>query len=367
MNIRWVTAAIMALSAAAFVPAAFAQDEGDEAVFGESGIDDATYDEDVYGDGGADSGGEADYDAAAAEDTTATEYAYQGEERQLEEVVVTVERREQNLQDLGGTATTFNSEELKQYGVVNITDLQRLVPGLTVARNNSNIEVWIRGVGNSNNTELSDASTAFYLDGIYLPRNWGIGAGEFDMQRVEVLEGPQGTLRGRNAMGGSINFIPWRPGLGIFDIAAEASYANYDQTTFQAMVNVPLGNDAAFRFSGNFLEHDSYFEDVGPLGLGVAEANNNWALRGQVLWEPTENLRFYVTADLLNDEGTGYTGTNFANPLGNGIPLDAIEDPRKVIAAGFAPELDIRHWGTKFEVKYDFGWADLQYEFGYRD
>ena len=121
MKVRILPAAMTALSLCAMAGSVLAQDEGGDAVFGEPGLDDSTYDDDIYGDGAADDIYGDGGDAAAVEDggtdaAADTEYAFEGEERQLEEVVVTVERREQNLQDLGGTATTFNSEELKQYG-----------------------------------------------------------------------------------------------------------------------------------------------------------------------------------------------------------------------------------------------------------
>ena len=111
----------------------------------------------------------------------------------IEEVVVTVERREHNLQDLGVTAYSFGGEDLKQQGVQDLTDLSELAPGLEIGNKGGNVEVWIRGVGSSNNTELGDPAAATHFDGIYLPRSAGIGSAFFDIARVEVNVGPQGT------------------------------------------------------------------------------------------------------------------------------------------------------------------------------
>ena len=94
----------------------------------------------------------------------------------IEEVIVTVERREQNLQDLGVTAYNFQGEDLKMQGVQDITDLSELAPGLEIGNKGGNIEVWIRGVGSSNNTELGDPAAATHLDGVYIPRTSGIGS-----------------------------------------------------------------------------------------------------------------------------------------------------------------------------------------------
>jgi len=164
-----------------------------------------------------------------------------------DEIVVTVERREQSLQDLAGTAVVLQGDDLKKQGIQNITDLNGRIPGVQFANNQGNIEVYIRGVGSSNNTELGDPAAATHLNGVYVPRPSGIGAAFFDIQRVEVNIGPQGTLRGRNATAGSVNIIPWAPGLGVFNGAVEASYGNYDEYTVEGVVNVPIGETIGAR------------------------------------------------------------------------------------------------------------------------
>ena len=119
-----------------------------------------------------------------------------------------------------------------------------------IANNGGNVEVWIRGVGSSNNTELGDPAAATHFDGVYIPRPAGIGSAFFDIQRVEVNVGPQGTLRGRNATAGSVNIISWKPGLGVWDAEIEGEYGNYNQTVIRGMLNVPIGDRVAIRASG---------------------------------------------------------------------------------------------------------------------
>jgi iron complex outermembrane receptor protein len=101
------------------------------------------------------------------------------ESNAIEEIVVTVERRAQNLQDLGVTAYSFTGEDLALQGVQNLTDLSELAPGLEIGNKGGNVEVWIRGVGSSNNTELGDPAAATHLDGVYIPRTNGIGSAFF--------------------------------------------------------------------------------------------------------------------------------------------------------------------------------------------
>jgi iron complex outermembrane recepter protein len=284
------------------------------------------------------------------------------------DVVVTADRREQSLQDYAGTAAAFSGDELQKRGIQDLTDMNAVLPGLTVANNGGNIEVWIRGVGSSNNTELGDPAAATHFDGVYLPRPAGIGSGFFDIQRVEVNVGPQGTLRGRNATAGSVNIISWKPGLNIWDAELEGEYGAYNQTVLRGMVNVPIGTNAAFRLSGMALKHDAYYENVGPVStVGGAEAEDNVAVRAQFLYEPTERLSFLIAGDYMHETGSGYTGTNYANPLGEGIDPNDIRDPRKVVARAFTPDLDIKHWGVRLEASYKADAFTIDYTGSYRD
>ncbi|WOE75528.1 TonB-dependent receptor [Alterisphingorhabdus coralli] len=288
-------------------------------------------------------------------------------------VVVTAERREQSLQDFAGTISVFSGEDLRKIGVQNVTDLQEQVPGLSIANNQGNVEVFIRGIGSSNNTELGDPAAAFHLDGVNLPRPRGIGSAFFDIQRVEVNTGPQGTLRGRNATAGSINAITFRPGLGSFDGSLEFEAGNYEHRSLRGVVNIPVTDNMAVRFSGMYLEHDSYYDNVGPVrGIDVAEAEDNYAGRAQLYWEPTDRLSILIAGDYISENGTGFTGSNFALPLGeiengNLSSLDEIDNPRDVIARGITPVLDSDHWGIRTKITYDADDFKIEYTGSYRD
>jgi len=303
------------------------------------------------------------------------------DETDREVITVTVERREMSLQDLAGTATSFDGEEMKLLGVQSIADLNGRYPGLQIGNNQGNIEVFIRGVGSTNNTELGEPAAATHLDGIYIPRPSGFGSAFFDIQRVEVNVGPQGTLRGRNATAGSVNVIPWAPGLGVFDMAAEVGIGNYGERSIEGVVNIPVTQNSAFRLAGYAMEHDSYYNNVSPCsaelgvsvptcaaeGVGVAEAAENWAVRASYLIEPTSNFRLTLTGDYISEGGSGYTGTNYANPLGNGLAPSDISNPRDVIGRAFTPELDTEHWGFKAHAEWDFDGFSVEYIGGMRD
>lgn len=296
-------------------------------------------------------------------------------------VIVTVERRQQSLQDLAGTAVVLQGEDLKRQGIQNITDLEGRIPGVQFANNRGNIEVYIRGVGSSNNTELGDPAAATHLNGVYVPRPAGFGAAFFDIQRVEVNIGPQGTLRGRNATAGSVNIIPWAPGLGVFNGSVEASYGNYNEFTVEGVVNVPIGDKVAVRLAGFTREHDSRLRNVSPCsdelglsipvcadeGVGVAEAADDLGFRGAILFQPWSRVKFTVTGDYLSQTGTGFTGVNYANPLGNGIDPASIENPRDVIGRGFTPDENTDHYGIKGQLDYEGNGFNIEYIGSYRD
>lgn len=283
-------------------------------------------------------------------------------------IVVTADRRVQDLQDYAGTAAVFQGDDLRARGIQDITDFNDELPGLTVANNGGNVEIWIRGVGSSNNTELGDPAAAFHLDGVYVPRPSGVGSAFFDIERVEVNVGPQGTLRGRNAMAGSVNAIAWKPGIGVWDANVEIGYGNYDHKELRGMINVPVGDNAALRVSGMYMGHDSYYNNVGPIdNVDVAEKEDNKAIRAQLLWEPTDRLSILLAGDYIHEEGTGYTGTNYAGPLGNGLTPDDIKDPRDVIANAFTPDLDTKHWGLRATVTYEADPFTIEFTSSYRD
>ncbi len=308
---------------------------------------------------------------ATAQNAAASEEAATVEDSNT--IIVTADRREQSLQDFAGTASVVSGEDLKKIGVQNFVDLQQSIPGLSVVNNGGNVEVFIRGIGSTNNTELGDPAAAFHFDGVSIPRPNGIGSAFYDIERVEVNVGPQGTLRGRNALAGSVNAITFKPGLGKFDGAIEAEYGNFDQRSATGVINAPLGDKVAVRFAGLYLQHDSYYKNVGPVtGIGVAEAEKNFSGRAQILFKPTDRLSILVAGDYIAENGTGFTGSNFALALGEIAAgrlqsLSQIRNPRNVIARGFTPIQNTDHWGVRTAITYEADPLTIEYTGSYRD
>jgi iron complex outermembrane recepter protein len=287
----------------------------------------------------------------------------------LEEVLITVERRKQTLQDYEGTAAAAVQADLDVLGANDLNDLPAVIPGIEIANYENNTELYVRGIGSNANTELGDPAIAPHLDDVYVPRPRGLGVAFFDLERVEVNVGPQGTVRGRNALGGTINIISRKPKLNLLEGYAEYSIGDYQQQELRGALNVPLGATAAARFAVYSSEHDAYVENTGPLNdlLGW-ETGDDVGARAHFLFEPSDRFSVLLSGDYLNTQGTGSRGVDFFNAAELGLTVDDFgDDLRRVNMVGFSPVQDTDHWGASLNATYRAGPFDVQYIGGYRD
>lgn len=369
---------------------AFAQDDADaelDALEQEAGGDvadaaDVATAEEATSEAPAAEGGAADAPAAEAEPEQKA--AAEEEDEGLDVVEVTVDRRKKDLQDYSGVAASFSEKKLSTIGINNARDLSAMVPGLQIGVQEGNTEIYIRGVGSDNNTELGDPAVALHIDGVYIPRPRGVGSMFFDISRVEVSSGPQGTLRGRNAMGGTVNIVSNRPKLGEFEANAEATFGTFAQRRYQGMVNIPIGDTFAVRLAGFSEVHDPYYQNVGPVqSITAGENADAFAYRVQAKYEPTDKFSVLVGYDITKERGTGYTGANYQGPLTDlvrdeegevitpqqGIPFDVsgLDNPRTSTYRGAANSVDMTHQGARILVSYDAGPVIVDLSGSYRD
>lgn len=172
-----------------------------------------------------------------------------------EGIVVTAQNRSENVQDVPISISVVSGEALQNAGVTDLRELERVAPALQITQDQQNTYVAIRGIGTSSNNETQDTSVTLNIDGEYINRTTVLNAALFDIERVEALRGPQGTLYGRNATAGAVNFITRKPDFE-FGANASASYGNYDQIVVNAGVDVPLGDTFAIRVSGVYANRD---------------------------------------------------------------------------------------------------------------
>jgi hypothetical protein len=224
----------------------------------------------------------------------------------LTAVVITAERQAQDLQRSALAVSVVSGEETRDANVTRPQDLTNLVPGLMIgAINGGSALTYLRGVGNAAATSLQDPAVTFNFDGVYIAHPTSTGGLYYDLERVEVLKGPQGTLYGRNATGGAINILPRHPQLREQDGELSAEYGNHNGRQLTGWYNMPLGDRAAVRVAGQGVAHDSYMKD------GTDDQDDR-AGRVAFRFDPTDALRFHLGADYHEQRGHGPGSTPLA-------------------------------------------------------
>lgn len=212
--------------------------------------------------------------------------------RTIEEVIVTAERRESTVQDTAIAVTAFTADFIKEFGLRNQEDLQNYIPATTIQP----YDIAIRGVGRNFRTLGGDPGVSTYLNGIY-SEDFGIASTEgalYDVDRIEVLRGPQGTLYGRNSIGGAVNFHSARP-TQEFDAEMRVIGGNFGTHEYYGFLSGPLLPDVlAARLTGVKRYRDGYINDTSPNGSGDINSINDQNFALSFEFTPTEQLTFYV-------------------------------------------------------------------------
>jgi iron complex outermembrane receptor protein len=282
----------------------------------------------------------------------------------VDEVVVTAQRRSQRLQDVPVTVTAFGAEQIEESHITGVQDIITRTPGLSFdAFPASEPRLFIRGIGSSDRDSAGDPSAAVFLDEVYLGRPSAIAFDVFDIERIEVMKGPQGTLYGRNVVGGAINVITRVPQLSGFSAALEGTVGNYDRREAAGMVNVPFADGtAALRVSGSIRKHDGY--TTSSVTGGDLEAGDTRSARAQLLFEPTDTLRIHLTADVTTDRGTGPANHVVLTTRPDRYPLSL--DPSKSLAT-IDGRQDRDTYSLRSEVSWSLPFGTLSYLGSYRE
>ncbi len=286
------------------------------------------------------------------------------------DIIVTANRREQNLQDVSGVVQALGSDQLRKDGIVELRQLQQAVPGLSIANQEGNVEIFIRGVGSANNTELGDPGAAPHLNGTYIPRPRGLGLMFYDLERVEVNKGPQGTLYGRNALAGTLNIITAKPKFDSYSGYIQAEFGNRNSYAAEGAVNIPIASNFAIRAAGYYVNRDYGFRNVSTgapaIGLKPAGLEENYAGRLSMLWEPTSRLTISVIGDYGKETGTGYPGANIYSAVeATGLTASDL-DLRRVVYRGLQGKMTNELWGVQGKIAYDFDKVGMELTGSYR-
>ena len=226
----------------------------------------------------------------------------------IEEIVVTAQKREESLQDTPISIAAFSARDLENKGISGLTDLRAQVPNLQLTpfpNNAATTQIFMRGVGLADDQITQDGGVAVYMDGVYVARSQGLAMEVADLERIEVLRGPQGTLYGRNATGGAINFITRKPDLGDFGFKGQVTIGNYDNRRFKAAVNIPVGETIAARLSYVNQKQHGFIRNPGT-GIDRWGDKDREAMRADVLWQPSDRFSLRYSYDRTEIGDTPY-------------------------------------------------------------
>lgn len=311
--------------------------------------------------------------AAAAQDEAPAREESEG----VEEIVVTAQRREQNLQDVPVAVTAFSGDTMADLGIKSSADVASVIPnveiGLPAGEGNQPL-IYIRGVGLSDTNSNNAGPNGVYVDEVYVSSPGAQTFQLFDLDRVEVLKGPQGTLYGRNATGGAINFISAKPSHE-FQAQGSLSYGSFDTISGEAAIGGPISDNVRFRLSGTGTHSNGY---VHNLLTGKREnGQGSFALRGQLAIDFTDNLDVllnvhggkvdarspqYRSLGLL-DPATGFTtpcapDAIMANQCGN---VFGYVSPDRFYDGNYnrSDRLEVENWGGSVRFNWDLGGVTL--------
>jgi len=267
----------------------------------------------------------------------------------LEEIVVTATKREQSLQDVGIAITAFTGDQMEALGFSNAQQVTNMAPGVQTVQPNgeANYALAMRGVGSSDFTTNVESPVALYVDEVYISQMSGSGFMLFDMARVELLRGPQGTLFGRNATGGLAHFITNRPtqeGNGY----AKLTVGEYSQVRFEGAVGGGIGENSAVRVSASYHQNDGYITN--RIGEKLNNADD-LAVRLQWLYEPSDNFDFLLNARMSEQD----IDTGFFKYVSSQLPGELTPDDPNPVLGGYTDNT-----GDNFSGEYDDpGYNDL--------
>lgn len=309
---------------------------------------------------------------------------------QIDEIIVTAEKRAESVQDVSLSISAFNEESLELGGIDDVSRLELLVPGVNFAFAGNDAKFNVRGANSTNTFGDNSSIVGAYVDGVYKARASQQSRAFFDVERVEFLKGPQGTLYGRNTFAGALNVYTHAPDLDDYAAGIELGYSRFDRAQVEGYVNIPVGETFALRVAGFFDKSDGYINNLAGDDIG---AQDDKGFRVSAYWEPTENLNFLARYANIQEDGReaglfGYTflcrnetpqgltdalGSvqNCTNPVrgsaGLGPAANGPGGDPYVISQDFVPPVDLREDVFQLEANLDLGAVSVKSITSYTD
>ena len=278
------------------------------------------------------------------------------------DIIVTASKRSQTLQDTPVAVSVTSAAQLEESQIRDLIDLQSSVPSLRVSQlqSSANTNFIIRGFGNGANNAGIEPSVGVFIDGVYRSRSAAQIGDLPNVERIEVLRGPQSTLFGKNASAGVISIVTQKPQYD-FGGSAEVTYGNYNAITVKGDVTGPISDTVAFSIGGSYNRRDGYAQDLN-LDTDVND-RNRWGVRGQLLFEPTDALSIRLIGDYDKiDENCCIAGNVIAGPtvaitnaLAGGPSVDANNPFSYDVYNNFLSSNEIENYGGSAQIDYDLG------------
>ena len=245
-------------------------------------------------------------------------------QRALEEVVVTAQKVEQSAQQTPISLVAFQADELETLGITNVSDIRAQVPNFVIDQfpsSNQTLRLFIRGIGITDVQITQDPAVGVYLDGVYLARSTGLAADVADLERVEVLRGPQGTLYGRNTTGGALNLVTERPNPEKIAFAQVIGTGKRDRLLLRSSLNLPLNARHAVKIAALGKREDGFVGNDGPGGNYGDIKSEGYRIDWR--WLTTETLSLNYSWDKSRIESYNYTPQAVSPGIPAGTPVDA--------------------------------------------
>ena len=276
----------------------------------------------------------------------------------IEDVIVTAEKRSESVQDISQSVTAITEDDLDAKNINSFVDLSAIVPGVTVAKNEGyKTVISIRGVGNeTNQNAIAAPSVAFHMDGIFIASPFSLQTDFIDVERIEVLRGPQGTLFGQNSTGGAINVISKKPSTGGYSNSSDITLGSYAQTKFRSSSNIPLSDKLATRFSFSTNKRDGFSENT-VTGQELDDANS-LSIRSDWLYELSDvsTLRVFGQYFEIDRNGSAMRGIDDTSGDARRLSQDTISNhdlTSMVVAAIYENDLGFANLKVMASIQDD--------------
>jgi iron complex outermembrane recepter protein len=294
------------------------------------------------------------------------------------DIIVTASRQSTLLSKTPITLTALSGDQLRSAGVTDARALSNSVPNLALTESGDAVRISIRGVTSTDTTEKGDPSAAFLQDGIYIARPADVLGSFYDVERIEVLRGPQGTLYGRNTTAGVINVISAKP-KDEFGASVDASYGNLDSVDASGMVNLRVADGLGVRAAVNYQRQNPFFTVAGASPVKLNPFREVFSGRLSFGGSVGDNFTFVIRGDYSNTKGTGTAGNivtldRFYDPTTVGIKTkdpvyvgrDSDVQRTLTVAPTFPSQRNNKNYGIMGEFTYDLGPVELTYLGSYR-